>query len=484
MAGRHPEDTLHGPVPAILPRTALGWNPAQVALPDQQKVDVVHRFDTSALAGIAPSRCRAPGPQRRAGSGGRWQAARTITGLVVAIAVSASLAAGCDTTAEPVSSGTPAPAISTPAPLSTRETSPSSTPTSTAVTVVVQQGGSTLQSPSLVPILVDHAVDTSRFLFGGVPAIGEQTQGYANPAGITNDALTTSGRLRVLVTADRFELVIRRTGKPSIRVWVNGQQASDTIATGYTGTSDGYILLDFGSTAQRLVEFELSGFWKVKGVELPAGASMAQPPAFPGPRAVFVSDSWGNGTNADANFDSYTMVAARALGWTDASNDGVGGSGYVAQNSPGEAFPDRLTDFTTHGFDTIVVAGSINDARFDAASVGTAAATLFDAIHAAVPTARVYVIGPCFNGTAPASIIANSDAIRAAVDARPWMGGFVQAYTWITDENQAQYIDSATHHPNTDGHAYLGALAAAGLEQLLQPSAASPAPASPSAPPQ
>ncbi len=400
---------------------------------------------------------------------------RSLAVPALAIALAAALAAGCEPTAATIAPSTPQPSVSTPAPVTTPATSPSS-----AVTVVVQRGGSTIQSPSLVPILVDHVVDASRFIFGGVPAIGEQTPGYANPAGITNDALTTSGRLRILVTASRFELVIRRTGNPSIRVWVDGQQATGTIPTGYTGTSDGYILLDFGTRAQRLVEFELSGYWKVKGIELPVDASMEQPPAFPGPRAVFVSDSWGNGTSADANFDSYTMVAARALGWTDASNDGVGGSGYVAENTPGEAFPLRLTDFTTHGFDTIVVAGSINDARFDSTSVGTAAATLFDAIHEAEPTARVYVIGPCFNGTAPASIIANNDAIKAAVDARPWMGGFVQAYTWITDENAAQYISPVTRHPNTAGHAYLGALAADALAALLQHSGSSPVPASPS----
>jgi lysophospholipase L1-like esterase len=186
----------------------------------------------------------------------------------------------------------------------------------------------------------------------------------------------------------------------------------------------------------------------------PTSASTAARTADTAPpvRAVFLGDSYTVGVGAAG--PTYAERVADRLGWIriDAAQSGTG---YVADGGGGDRSPfaDRVDDVAAADPDVVVVQGSVNDVGADPADVGAAATALYADLAAAVPDARVVVLGPPEAPGVPRDAVgAVRDALAGAAGvagltfADPIAGG------WLTPPGDS-YADAL--HPDDEGHAAL-----------------------------
>ncbi len=184
----------------------------------------------------------------------------------------------------------------------------------------------------------------------------------------------------------------------------------------------------------------------------PAATAARTADAAPPVRAVFLGDSFTVGVGATG--PTYAQQVAERMGWVriDAAQSGTG---YVADGGGGDRAPfgDRVDDVAAAGPDVVVVQGSVNDVGADPADVGAAAGDLYAELAAAVPDARVVVLGPPDAPGVPRdAVVAVRDALAAAAGdagltfADPIAGG------WLTPPEES-YADGL--HPDDDGYAAL-----------------------------
>ncbi|SFO94351.1 Lysophospholipase L1 [Geodermatophilus dictyosporus] len=183
-------------------------------------------------------------------------------------------------------------------------------------------------------------------------------------------------------------------------------------------------------------------------------------------RAVFLGDSYTVGVGTSVG-PTYAARTADRLGWTEV-DAGQSGTGYVADGGGGDRAPfrARVPDVAQAAPDVVVVQGSTNDAGVPSVEVGAAATALYADLAAAVPGARVVVLGPL---AAPGVPRAEIEAIRDALAAAAAQAGllFVDpvAGDWLAP-SQGLWADST--HPDDEGYAVVAdelvaALEAAGL---------------------
>ncbi|MGY1774396.1 SGNH/GDSL hydrolase family protein [Geodermatophilus sp. SYSU D00804] len=122
--------------------------------------------------------------------------------------------------------------------------------------------------------------------------------------------------------------------------------------------------------------------------------------------AVFIGDSWTEGTGADSPDRGWAPQVAQAEGWS-IINAGQGGTGYVSDGPPEyperAPLPDRVADVIAQDPDIVLVAAGINDAGrgySDQQIIGAVEATLRP-LREQLPDARVLVIGPWWNNGEP-----------------------------------------------------------------------------------
>jgi len=176
-----------------------------------------------------------------------------------------------------------------------------------------------------------------------------------------------------------------------------------------------------------------------------------------------IGDSWAAGLHADP---AHALVqdAADDLGMT-ATVDGESGSGYLAAPGGTSTYPERAAAIPTGtSADIALVQGGSNDDRQDLTRLPAAVAATVDSVRAALPGARVVLLGP---GPDPWPVTATQtrvDRILAVEAARlgvqyisPLQRG------WFTASDVDTIIDPATHHPTVEGDRILGGLLADAL---------------------
>jgi lysophospholipase L1-like esterase len=214
-----------------------------------------------------------------------------------------------------------------------------------------------------------------------------------------------------------------------------------------------YIVLDFGSKAEREIVIEGALAAAIDGIHVAPGDSVTLPEATPF-RALVLGDSVTAGIGAGLAGDGFVPVLADALG-IEAWASGVSGSGYVADAGDsvftlGERLQADVARFLVFGrADVIVMALGLNDLGLT--GIGTQAAAAFDAIRAWAPEALVMVLAP-WDAAAPgapaADYLAAKAEIIAAADER---SGF-----WFIDNQGIAYSKADAVHPDSTGHGVLG----------------------------
>lgn len=187
------------------------------------------------------------------------------------------------------------------------------------------------------------------------------------------------------------------------------------------------------------------------------------------PEVLVFGDSWTYGSAATVPTDGYAYRLARLIPG-DTVVRGVRGSGYQKPGLDGPDFLTRVADLEQWiDPDLIILQGSINDRRSDAASYPAAVNAVWDAMVAKYPGVPIVILGPAPHelpvGASTARIDRDLERLAAA---RGWWYISPVQEKWITDANYLQLIDvgAGRKHPTDAGHAYLADKVAAALERF------------------
>lgn len=192
-----------------------------------------------------------------------------------------------------------------------------------------------------------------------------------------------------------------------------------------------------------------------------------------GPRMIVMGDSYTEGTGAQTG-QSFPFVMGRILALEDTRASGGGGTGYLANGSPGApgryTFRQRVqTDVINCNPQIVVICGGINDTvttAANAAALQTEATLLYRQTLNNLQNCRLYVCGPW---RPPAASNSNTSAVNAAVQAAAasvFGVKFIDVSSYFTgtgytgapagNGNSDHYIGYDRVHPSADGHVYIG----------------------------
>ena len=131
------------------------------------------------------------------------------------------------------------------------------------------------------------------------------------------------------------------------------------------------------------------------------------------------------------------------------------GSGYIVRGTDKVTFAEAATASLRSTADLVLVFGSRNDGKQDAAAMAAAASDLYAKIRERTPRARVVVVGPAWvNERVPDFITKDSKAIAGAAAAAglPFVDPLREGWFFGTN---AKLIGADGVHPTDAGHQYL-----------------------------
>lgn len=295
------------------------------------------------------------------------------------------------------------------------------------------------------------------------PAVSVFSDGTSGNLGDGTEAV--DWRVAFTTDADRVAFRVDSSGTvlDRYRFILDGAYLSEAEPDAVSGGRR-WLVLDLGAGQH---EVAIEGFGDVPfiGLSLPVGASISPLPA--GPRGIVFGDSFTSGTGADHQADGYVRVMGDTLGLRDLWASGLGSTGYIAtaggtKYTIGErVLADLARAEAVRPVDLIFVAAGIND--FGQGDVTTAAASVLDALRATSPKALILVLG-AWNTAAPSAGSADWQAVatqlQAVVAGRPGVA--------FIDTEAVAFTKSDATHPDTAGHAAIGAWLADAVTTALE----------------
>ena len=252
-----------------------------------------------------------------------------------------------------------------------------------------------------------------------------------------------------------------------VRVWVNGElvQVDPVLVQSLTGQA--FLRLVFADSEARVIRCDFDRQARFHGIKVPSGFSAAAHFPVNPITMVVAGDSFTEGVGATFNGTerlgtfSYATLASINLGIDNFRNSGLGGTGWAAVNGARVNLLQRLQlDVINPAPDVFVAAVGINDSDVSAAVAN--AATGLDAVHAALPAAICYVIGP-WDAWAPGAMgatpVAVREGLREVCSARP--------FAKFLDPTGIAFSKSDSTHPDLAGHQTLAAWLSAAIRDDL-----------------
>ncbi|MHA0330272.1 SGNH/GDSL hydrolase family protein [Sphingomonas melonis] len=216
---------------------------------------------------------------------------------------------------------------------------------------------------------------------------------------------------------DAPTLEISYIGEPNQtrhRVMVDGKYLRLDMLEGGSDGFDYETRISFPNAKLRTIRIETNAM-SLFGVYIGAKDTILAPavPSSAPVRAVIMGDSFTQdaaGVAGVNDFEVYAARTARALGWSEYHQSGVGSTGYLAAPNGTLNFRGRLdSDVVPYNPEVLIIAGGIND-PFE--GLQSEASALFDEIRAKLPNTIVFVVGPW---TSFGDQNAKAQSIRAAV---------------------------------------------------------------------
>lgn len=258
-------------------------------------------------------------------------------------------------------------------------------------------------------------------------------------------------------SSPKFEILVH--SDEMVRVVVDGQQSENNFTSTIGDGTPRWLLIDMtpisASIIRRQIRLESSGAMLVGGINLDiSGGQIFAPCNDAGLKLTVLGDSFVEPTGPDYAWNGLGSLIAKALGFSDFSIGGFGGTGWTTSYpfSPEvrRNLLDRaIVDGVANASDVFLIDMGVNDP----AGVGPAVRQTIAKLRAGVPKCLIF-IGNAWNPNAPAApsaakLLVNSE-IKAACAG--------QAGVFHTDLSTISYtkiIDGV--HPDTGGHATLAA---------------------------
>jgi lysophospholipase L1-like esterase len=187
-------------------------------------------------------------------------------------------------------------------------------------------------------------------------------------------------------------------------------------------------------------------------------------------RVAFLGDSWTLGAGADGNRGYVDMLRVRLPDWA-LTNFGDGGTGYAANGgehgeTPKRTFDQRIKDVVRAHPSIVVIQGSLNDRAYPTGVIAAAAAKTLGDLRAAVPGARILVIGASYTpGSTHEDIDRINQSISAAAAARHLLFLNPAAENWNDPNDPTIWWNP--NHPNNKGHGLIADHLRPLLEKLV-----------------
>lgn len=343
-----------------------------------------------------------------------------------------------------------------------------SPPTVTVTSVTANPAGMgvtyTYVSGSLVPLYKGgankaFATNYRRFPVVTDPVGGGNVGGNESASVFFSSVRTTSAKVSfsTLSSSEKVRFRVRTPG--GIDQYVD--------KAGTLNSSNGHIVLDFGSDADRIITCEGMKNGGIRAINVLDGYTATKPVEETG-IALFLGDSFIEGTGTAFVGDGLAAPCAESLGFAHFWASGSGGTGYVATNSSTRPkLADRIVaDITramTYGTVTkLFIPMGINDLGLS--GIQTEAAACLDIARSMLPAASISVVGP-WDNAAPGAPVANYASCKAAIQAAVGSRGGVH----FLDPEGVAYDQNALAlpHPDEAGALTLGQWLAAAERAAL-----------------
>jgi len=274
----------------------------------------------------------------------------------------------------------------------------------------------TYVSGSLVPLYkggADKAFSTNyrRFPVVTDPVGGGNVGGNESASVFFSGVRTTSAKVSfsTLSSTEKVRFRVRTPG--GIDQYVN--------KAGTLNSSNGHIVLDFGSDADRIVTCEGMKNGGIRAINVLDGYTATKPVEEAG-IALFLGDSFIEGVGTAFVGDGLAAPCAESLGFAHFWASGSGGTGYVATNSSTRPkLADRIVADITRamGYGTVAkvfMAMGLNDIGLS--GIQAEAEACLSLARGILPAASISVVGP-WDNAAPSAPVANYAACKTAIQA-------------------------------------------------------------------
>jgi lysophospholipase L1-like esterase len=169
-------------------------------------------------------------------------------------------------------------------------------------------------------------------------------------------------------------------------------------------------------------------------------------------RAIFLGDSYTAGSAMDSG-KQWPDYLAEHRGW-DATDLGVGGSGYAIEGADGTRYVDRIAPSVIRSADLVVISGGLNDISKSTpdAIAPAVVETLQRVDQAAAADATIVVLSPF--------IVHKSETAQDMDTALAAAAANIDAeYLHVSEflDGHPEYVGSDGTHPTDEGHRALAA---------------------------
>ena len=288
------------------------------------------------------------------------------------------------------------------------------------------------------------------------------------------DGSRTGSGTRVAFDTDAtgFDVLTLSQGLPSeFQVIVDGQLLQGATLALPPDGSLRFVHVDLSGVplAPGLHQIELlyPGTGAFGGLVLPPGSALA-PIADPGPRIVFLGDSFTEGTGAASIAQDYVELTGHYLGLTDIWQSGFGGTGYqLTLTQPWDqvvrpGLENRIAQdgVAAHG-DIYVLAMGLNDSGTSPTLYASVVDTLTQ-LTSGEPNAQVFVVGP-WNPSAQNDVTRSNSDLEIAAAATL----FPQVH--FLDPVGVVFTKADPTHPDQPGHETLARWLTVQIENAIGP---------------
>jgi len=284
----------------------------------------------------------------------------------------------------------------------------------------VSQTGSTA-NPSGMAVTYTFAASSTvpAYLGGGIEIISTNyrrfpvvTQAAGNVAWITWGVAvrTSSARVAFSVGAGEYRFKVRTPGGEERYVSLTPE-----VTTGNT-----FIVLDFASSADRIVTIEAQDNRTFRAVNVDTGQTATNPGDADGITLIFGDSFTVGNPGPTTKHDGVATCLGELLGLRNVWACGIGGTGYVADNSAtryklyDHIAADVARAVAIAPVTKVFVLMGVNDKGLS--GVQAEATACFDLLRSLLPAASISVASP-WDTDAPSAASANFEAVTTAIQA-------------------------------------------------------------------